>query len=98
VSGLSQLHDWPALWSLFTSAHRPPLGPAAFAEACLAHGAPDEAARYAARMPAAEAVPLLLRAGDAAAARAVAERHADKAPELLALVEAHGGAGQRSAN
>ena len=38
------------------------------------------------RLAPAEAVPLLLRAGEGAAARALALQHREKMPELMALV------------
>jgi len=92
VRGLAQLRDWPALWLFYNSARRPPLSAAAFAEAAIANGAPAEAARYAPRMPPAEAVPLLLQCGEASAARAIALANKDKNPELLRRVSAHLGA------
>lgn len=62
----------------------------------MAQGARGEAARYAQRMPAAEAVPTLLRLAEPDAARRVAVQHKEKQPELLRAVSAYVQAQERA--
>jgi len=85
VRGLAHAHAWTALWE-FGASKKSPVGYGFFAEACAAQGAPREAARYAARMPAADAVALLVRLGLLDDARIIAAQHREKHPELLGLV------------
>ena len=88
VKGLAHSHMWPALWE-FSCSKKPPGGLEPFMEACMAQGACNEAARYAQRMPPAEAVPAWLRLGETDMARRVAIQHKEKQPDLLSTVSAH---------
>ena len=88
LRGLAHANEWAALWEL-SNAKRVSLPPSAFADACLEQGRRDEAARYAARMAPAEAVPLLLKCERLEAARAIAVGHKEKQPELLRMVSSH---------
>ena len=89
VRGLAHAHAWPALWDFSHAKAKSPVGLEPFLEASAAQGARDEAARYAARMPPAEAVPALLRVGIPEAARRIAVQHKEKHPDLLTAVSAH---------
>ena len=55
----------------------------------MGQGAREEAARYAVRMPAAEAVPALLKLAEPDAARRIAVQHKEKNPELLRAVSTY---------
>ena len=85
LKGLAHARNWGGLWEL-GSARRSPIGFKPFADACIAQGAFDEAARYAPKLTAAEAVPVWLQIGRLDEARRVAMQHKDKQPELLKLV------------
>ena len=88
TKGLAHSHAWGALWD-FSNSKKPPTGLESFMTACLEQGAREEAARYAQRMPSAEAVSALLRLGSYDAARRVALQVKEKSPELLSSVIAH---------
>ena len=85
LKGLAHARDWTGLWEL-GSARRSPIGFAPFADACIEQGALEEAARYAPKLTAAEAVPVWLKIGRIDDARRVALQHKEKQPELLRLV------------
>ena len=78
LKGLARAHRWEALWQM-SQAKRLPVPLETFAEACANQGALVEANRYAQRLTAAEAVPLLLRIGQIDEAR----QHSGGQPDLL---------------
>ena len=95
MRGLAHAHAWAALWEACPK--RPPLGFKHFFDACVEQGARSEAARYAHKLPAAEAVPLLLGIERVDEAREAARAVKEKQPELLRAVNAHV-AGDRDGN
>jgi hypothetical protein len=92
VRGLAHAHAWAALHEFGGGDKKKPPAPLElFVDACLEQGERNEAARYARRLPPAEAVPLLLDPiGRLDVARDVAMAHKEKQPELLRLVSTHG--------
>lgn len=84
LKGLARAHRWEALWQM-SQAKRLPVPLETFAEACANQGALVEANRYAQRLTAAEAVPLLLRIGQIDEAR----QHSGGQPDLLRQVDTH---------
>ena len=90
MRGLAHAHAWVALHE-FGGGKKAPAPLELFVDACLEQGNRDEAARYARRLPPAEAVPLLLDPiGRIDVARDVAMANKEKQPELLRLVSQHG--------
>jgi hypothetical protein len=85
LRGLAHARNWAALWEL-GSARRSPIGFKPFADACIEQDAFEEAARYAAKLSAAEAVPIWLRVGRVDEARKVAMPLKDRQPELITMV------------
>lgn len=88
MRGLAHAHAWQALWDACPK-RAPVIGYKPFAEACIAQNMLEEAARYAGKLPPAEAVPTFLRIGHVSEARAVALSVREKQPDLLNLVQAH---------
>lgn len=88
LRGLAHARNWEGLWELGT-ARRSPIGVMPFVDACVEQGAHDEAAKYARKLAAAEAVPVWIKIDRLDDARRVALMHKDKQPELLKLVTDH---------
>ncbi len=93
LKGLAHARDWERLWAELGSSRKSPIGFKPFADACVEQGAFDEAARYAAKLAAADAVPLYLKLGRIDEARRVAVQHKDKQPELLRMITEYSAVG-----